>query len=348
MYVAILWQGAEVNVLIAEGGGEQRVSGTCIVAYQGFEVIPGILAQGATHFGWWPSTVSTDPLTAWRAGLLLAKVEQLRHGQTIGELVYCLQGKGAQEQLKSLCEDFGLTTEGLAEELLVARKAVPTPEELETMLLALAGKVESWSDPYTQYLEPIMQLEAQGMEVTEWTASLLRETRRLQEEERLRQESIQQEIERPVPPEESLGLLLLDLGVVEFRNPTPQEGKSDSIDAATLDRMVKEMAFGLYQTRLLRLVLPPGKQVFSVQREWMRLIVAGREITIRWAGYVPDNDTEKGNFRLEMVVVGREVREGTLTVLGFRELIEKLRGFPLPVGTQLFPPEEERPGWWRR
>lgn len=348
MYVAILWQGAEVNVLIAEGGGEQRVSGTCIVAYEGSEVMPGILAQGATHFGWWPSTVSTDPLTAWRAGLLLAEVDQLRHGQTIGELVACLQGKGTHGKFKSLCEDFGLTAEELTEALLATRRAVPTPVELETMLLALAGKVDSWSDPYTQYLKPIMHLEAQGMEVTEWTASLLRKTRRLQEEEQLRRELEQQEIERPVLPEESLGLLFQDLGIVEFRNPVPQEGKFDSIDAATLDRMLKEMAFGRYQNQPLRLVLPPGEQLFSVQREWMRLIVADREITIRGAAYMPDNDAEKGAFRLEMVVVGREVREGTLTVRSFRVLIEKLRGFPLPVGTQLFPPEEERPRWWRR
>jgi hypothetical protein len=340
VYITFLWRGAAVETLVIEGDSERSVTGTCVVAYEGFEIMPGVLEKDADHIGWWRSNVSTDPLTAWRTARLLAKVRQLRqgHDQTIGALVACLENGNCFEQLERFAEDFAMSTGEFIDLFTMIQQETPLPDELEGILRALAKVFDNWDDVFTQYLAPLEQLEAEGVVFTEWVTALLNETRR-RRERRLEQERIvQEEIDAPVAPEESLGQLLADLGAEAFID---YYLAPERIDAATLDGLFKAATLGR-QVTLPRIKLARQEAFLPTVLGWIGIRVGNERVVVYPPLYTHFEGSTQRQFLIEAFVVGDETSQKIRTIPQFRQLVGQLGGFSFVAGTPLLPSKKKR------
>lgn len=216
----MVWQARDaVTFMVADEWPELvEVTARPIVTSYWFGTTVGLFYREANSFGYWYSSNTCGPITAWRVAQILPRVKTMRnrssgYDQTLCGLVIAMNGDRHEDRMRERAKDLGMTVGELDAELKRLNTLWPSAVVLHSMWKRLP---ESAQD---QIAKPVRQAITDGL--VEHNTGL--ESCVEQAEIRLRSaaEQAQHEDELIInglddKPWESLKMLAFDLGVTNL------------------------------------------------------------------------------------------------------------------------------------
>jgi len=201
--------------------------------------------------------------------------------------------------------------QALRDEVLVS---VPSADELDTMVMVLREE-----GVYANAWELEEELGAGRIETTPLIETIIREA----DERRAETDRKHKEVRRPLPPEESLGILFRELGIGRLFYSSVDMDSETWIEPDELDQWAKEICvWGIRASYPLKGMKEGGKEL---EHPWYAASDGTKYVFVS-ASY------RDGCFYVETAVEGKAVApvEGEYTIAELRDLIGPLPPKPTP------------------
>lgn len=136
----LVWQSRETHTfsVVGERSEPFEVKARPIITNFYWGTTVGLFYRDANSFGYWSSSNTCDPITAWRVAQILPRIRTMRnHGggydETLCGLVIAMNGDRHEDRMRERAKDLGMTVEELDAELKRLNGLWPTAVELHSM-----------------------------------------------------------------------------------------------------------------------------------------------------------------------------------------------------------------------
>lgn len=246
----IIWRSPEHHTINVadEGPNAFGVQATPVITSFYWGITVGFTHRGASSFGTWLSSNTTDLINAWRVAQILPRVKTMRNSgggydSTMCGLVIAMRGDRHEDRMRERARDLGMTVPEFEQLLAEVGQLWPNMDELLNMWDLLS---------HTQQEETV-SLIRNAIEAGHIHSSSILEDRletaslriRTHEEQKQHENDL---IEASREPTESLRQLMMDIGVSNllFTVGIGEMGDPSHFDFAELDKEIMGALIGTY------------------------------------------------------------------------------------------------------